>query len=367
MDLPALGPKPRAPLPTGGYADLMKPLASCRTASLTALLFAAVGHAWGGPVLKTSLSAVSLPPSAIAPAAGYATPAPTLGPTYNLAAPAAATPAVTPAVSPRATSALPSASILPLVRLARAEPETEQPESGIANFFDGRIDRESNGTILVTGFQPFGGLEQNVAQDAAQGLHGARLEVYARSNDKYPAASYHVVSQILPVSYERAGTAIADAIARFRPAAVLMLGLSGRTPSLEVEKNARNSMNTPGFPDADGRVYEGTPINPSGPDAYTTAIPVNEMVGALIQAGFPAMASEDAEGYVCNSVYYCALQAAAKVGLKMAPVFMHMPPAAEHLSEQDKTVLPHWPIAALHEAAGYATRWLVAHATVKSA
>jgi len=217
--------------------------------------------------------------------------------------------------------------------------------------------------ILVTGFEAFDGASQNVSADAARRLDGSMLEVFTSAAALLPEASFQVVSLVLPVSYERSAHAVIEAIQRLTPSAVLMMGLSGRTPSVEVERLARNRMDQPGYPDADGRVYEGTPIAPKAPEVLTTGVPVNDLVGDLSKAGYPATASEDAGGYVCNSAYYCAMLAAKLAGETLSPVFLHLPPAGEHLSPADRQALPHWPLESIFAAVEHAARWMAVRAT----
>ena len=216
-------------------------------------------------------------------------------------------------------------------------------------------------TILVTGFEPFGGSPDNVSGDVARRLDGGLVDVLPGAGAA-SAASFQIVSLVLPVSYERAAAAIIEAISRLRPSVVMMTGLSGRTASIEIEKQARNWISAEGFPDADGRVHNGVPILAQTPDAVVTELPTGELSAVLSESGHPAVASDDAGGFVCNSTYYCALLAAKAAGTTLTPVFLHLPPASEHLAQADREAMPHWPLEMIFSATEKAARWLAIRA-----
>ena len=150
--------------------------------------------------------------------------------------------------------------------------------------------------------------------------------------------------------------------ARLRPSVVMMTGLSGRTASIEIEKQARNWISAEGFPDADGRVHNGVPILAQTPDAVVTELPTAELSAVLSESGQPAVASDDAGGFVCNSTYYCALLAAKAAGTTLTPIFLHLPPASEHLAQADREEMPHWPLEMILSATEKAARWLAIRA-----
>ncbi len=229
---------------------------------------------------------------------------------------------------------------------------TLAPSNGNTQTASGKTE-----TILVTGFEPFDGASDNVSADVARWLEGGVVEVLPKAG-ALAAASFQMVGLVLPVSYERAAAAIMEAITRLRPSAVMMTGLSGRTASIEIERQARNWINAEGFPDADGRVYNGTRIWDQTPDVAATELSTKELGAALSESGHPAVTSDDAGGFVCNSTYYCALLAAKAAGSTLTPVFLHLPPAGEHLAQADRETLPHWPLEMILTAAGKTARWL---------
>src|SRR5512139_1251060 len=83
-------------------------------------------------------------------------------------------------------------------------------------------------TVLVTGFDPFGGEGVNPSWLAVRRLRGRRV------------AGHAVVVQQLPTEFGRAPRVLARAMARHRPALVLAVGQAGGRPALSVERVALN-------------------------------------------------------------------------------------------------------------------------------
>ena len=168
-------------------------------------------------------------------------------------------------------------------------------------------------TVLVTGFEPFGANAINPTADAVAYL--------ARDG------AGDLATVILPVDWDRAWPALEALIASVRPAAVLLLGLSARAEAFHVERFALN-VEEGGMPDNAGVRRTGTPIVPTGPAAYRTAVRVEALVAALNGAGVPAAPRNHTGSYLCNQVYYHALHRVAASGNAMPVVFVHVPPYA---------------------------------------
>jgi pyroglutamyl-peptidase len=157
--------------------------------------------------------------------------------------------------------------------------------------------------ILVTGFEPFGGLGRNPTGEIALALGGA----------------------VLPVDYARVGEAL-DALLAKGPRAVLLLGLAVGRSRLSLERvaiNFRDGLR----PDNAGRVPEGSELVPGGPAAYFSTLPLEAMHAALEKDGLPVEYSLSAGGYLCNAAFYLARH---KLGKKPVPCgFVHMPPTPD--------------------------------------
>jgi len=153
--------------------------------------------------------------------------------------------------------------------------------------------------VLVTGFENFGEHEVNPSQLIADELGGV----------------------VLPVSYERAPEALHAAIADHEPDVVIAFGLAHDRKAISVERWAHN-LDEATTVDNDGTPGSGRPIDPAGPLALASTLPVDAIVAALTAEGIPAEVSRDAGGYLCNHVFYRLCQSVARGG------FVHVPPLA---------------------------------------
>lgn len=234
-------------------------------------------------------------------------------------------------------------------------------------------------TILVTGFEPFDDLAQNVSGALAAALDGRRIEIAGTRGERElylspgapPAgrpllAGYSIVGKVLPVSFDRAAAEIARLLEEIRPAGALLLGLSGWTPSLELEELAKNVVHSPDFADADGRAPELETVDDDGPPALRSNVDLDSLVRGLNSQKLPAILSRDAGCFVCNSTYYAALDAVLRAELKTLAAFVHLPNAAEHLTDQQKAQRHHWPLAGLTRAAELLAMWLADFAFLQS-
>jgi pyroglutamyl-peptidase len=167
--------------------------------------------------------------------------------------------------------------------------------------------------VLVTGFGPFLSHERNPSEALARALDGVEA-----------AGVVFVGHAPLPVEYGRAAEEALAAARRAGAEAIAALGLAAGTPHLRVEIVGRNQA-TAAAPDAAGAVRAGLPAEPGGPAARRTDVAVEDVVAYLQAAGFAAVASDDAGGYVCNDLYYRLLGAGLPV------VFVHVPEDADAL------------------------------------
>jgi pyroglutamyl-peptidase len=155
-------------------------------------------------------------------------------------------------------------------------------------------------SVLVTGFEPWGEHTVNPSQLIAEALGGV----------------------VLPVSYARAATALRDAIDERDPDAVVCFGLAEMRPAVTPERFAHN-LDEASTTDNDGANGIGAEIDPAGPLAFRSTLPVDEIVAALREAEIPAEVSRDAGGFLCNHVFYVLMQA-LKPGRPGG--FVHVPP-----------------------------------------
>ena len=145
-------------------------------------------------------------------------------------------------------------------------------------------------TVLVTGFEPFGGDADNPSAEIVGRLRARPL----------------LATAVLPVRYDRVEAEMAGLVAHHRPGAVLMIGL-GETAGVRFELFALNIDDTESA-DNGGEVRVRRPIldgDPAvAPVAYRSTLPLGELAGVAAESGLAVDWSRDAGGFLCNHVFY---------------------------------------------------------------
>jgi len=146
-------------------------------------------------------------------------------------------------------------------------------------------------TVLLTGFEPFGGETTNPSWSAVQ---EAKRDWIGRED-------IHVLE--LPVDFATAGPAVAAALDTLRPDLVICVGQAGGAASLQVERVAIN-IDDARIPDNAGRQPIDEPVIAGGPAAYFSTLPIKAAVEELTRLGIPAVISQTAGTFACNHVFY---------------------------------------------------------------
>lgn len=163
--------------------------------------------------------------------------------------------------------------------------------------------------VLITGFEPFGGLNRNLSAEVAR-------EVSLRM----PCAK----AEILPVSFKRAQVLIEKVIDADKPEALILLGYAPKRTKVSVERIAINLMDSLSQ-DNDGIVQTEAMVDSDGEQAYFSNTRVREIATAIQFVGIDAAVSNSAGLYVCNALYYRALHFIQKNKLNIKAVFIHLP------------------------------------------
>lgn len=181
-------------------------------------------------------------------------------------------------------------------------------------------------TILISGFEAFGGEHINPSFEAVRRLPdelgGARL-----------------VKTELPVVFVEAAERLLDRIREIGPDAVIAVGQAGGRKSITPELIAVNVQNAR-LPDGGGDRPDWAPILEDGPAGIFSRLPVREMVMAMNEAGISAALSLSAGAYVCNELMYRVLAATEGSGLPFG--FIHVPFLPEQTA--DKPGVPSMPL-----------------------
>ena len=129
--------------------------------------------------------------------------------------------------------------------------------------------------LLITGFEPFGAVKVSPSWEVAKHI--------ALS----PPNGVVVCAKLLPVSFERAGSVLLEAVNQFAPDVVIILGVATQRAVISYERVAIN-IDESSKADNDGKLCSGTPIRLNGPTAFFSNLPIKEMREATILAGIAA-------------------------------------------------------------------------------
>ncbi|WP_314951521.1 pyroglutamyl-peptidase I [Lancefieldella parvula] len=175
-------------------------------------------------------------------------------------------------------------------------------------------------TILVTGFQPFGGEKINPAWEAIRVLPDSIV-------------GSKVVKLQIPVVFGIGADVVSTAIDHINPDIVLCVGQAGGRAKITPEFVGINYRDAR-IPDNDGNQPHAQRIVEDGPDAYFATLPVRAMTEAMNESGIPAALSYTAGTYVCNDVMYSMLHVLATKYPNARGAFMHVPFATEQATKQ---------------------------------
>jgi len=144
--------------------------------------------------------------------------------------------------------------------------------------------------LLLTGFEPFGGLARNPSGEIAQLL----------------GAEPGIECAVLPVDYRRIEAALGVLLER-EWRAVVLLGVAVGRSEISLERVAINYRD-PERPDNAGYCPRTPAIVPGGPDAHFSTLPLERLRDALREEGIPVGISLSAGPYLCNAAMYVARQ-----------------------------------------------------------
>lgn len=171
-------------------------------------------------------------------------------------------------------------------------------------------------TILLTGFGAFPGVGSNVTADLIPQLAAA-------ARGRYPG--HEIISEVLPVEWSRAPSALEALLARVSPRLALHFGVSHHVSGFQVEligRNVRESRR-----DATGELPDGAHVMPAGPPILAATLPAERILSRLSRAGFPCCTSNNAGTYLCNALMYHSLAAARELPTPFLSGFIHVPAA----------------------------------------
>ena len=174
--------------------------------------------------------------------------------------------------------------------------------------------------LLITGFDPFGTASHNPSWEAVQRLPD-------RIGD------YRLWKLGIPTIFGKAAAEVLKAAEELEPDGILCVGLVAGRDAVTPERIAVNIRDAR-IPDNCGFQSQSERIDPEGPAAYFTTVPVETMAQAIRDTGIPGAVSNTAGTYVCNDVLYTLLRNYAGTAVRVG--FIHVP----QLPDQGAPSLP---------------------------
>ena len=163
--------------------------------------------------------------------------------------------------------------------------------------------------LLITGFEPFGGAEENPSWMAVSAL-------------PEQIGDYRLHKLRLPTVFGTAAQMVLDKATQIHPDAILSVGVAVGRDAVTPERIAVNIRDAR-IPDNAGNRPRGEFVVPEGPAAYFSTLPVEAMAQAIRDAHILATVSNSAGAFVCNDVMYSVLHACA--GSQTRAGFIHIP------------------------------------------
>ena len=184
-------------------------------------------------------------------------------------------------------------------------------------------------TVLVTGFEAFGGETVNPSGEIARALDGRVI------------AGRRVVGAVLPCVFGASLAELRRQLRTVRPDLVIAVGQAGGRGEITLERVAIN-VDDARLPDNAGAQPIDVPVVRGGPAAYWSTLPLKAIVAALRERGLPAAVSQTAGTFVCNHVFY-GLMRALRRRRGVRGGFVHVP----FLPEQAKRGEPSLPLGTM--------------------
>lgn len=163
---------------------------------------------------------------------------------------------------------------------------------------------------LITGFEAYWNYPENSSWVVAESLSLKRSDISA-------------ISRQMPVSFARSGIALRNTVKEHRPDLILMLGQSGGSDRVKLERLAINLQDAK-LPDNDGYIADEDVIDDEGENVLFTNVPIKQLRSLVENTGISVKISNSCGLYVCNRLYYEALKICREIPGTQA-LFIHLP------------------------------------------
>ena len=169
-------------------------------------------------------------------------------------------------------------------------------------------------TLLLTGFEPFGDHFVNPSEMIAKELNGQEF------------SKIQVIGKTIPLRFNEIKREITELIGKYEPGIIINMGQASRS-AISIEKVAINLANTSKIAYNCGSKPEEEILEPSGPTAYFSSLPIKILVEYLNENQIPSYISYSAGTFGCNQIMYHSLN---HISMKKKPPscivgFIHLP------------------------------------------
>lgn len=120
-------------------------------------------------------------------------------------------------------------------------------------------------TVLLTGFDPFGGENINPAWEVAKGLHEKTI------------GEYKVISKQVPTVFHKSISVLKEYIEELAPEIIICIGQAGGRPDITIERVAIN-IDDARIADNEGNQPVDIPVVEEGAIAYWSTLPMKAIV-----------------------------------------------------------------------------------------
>ena len=167
-------------------------------------------------------------------------------------------------------------------------------------------------TILITGFEAFGGGKINPSWEAVKQL------------DQLIIDGHQLIARQLPCSFTESSEHLTKLLEELQPQIVLNIGQAGGRLDISLERVAINL--------DDARIADNLGTQPidqtiikNAPNAYFTNLPLKAILQVARSNGIPASISYSAGTFVCNHVFYTLMHWINTVNPAIKGGFIHIP------------------------------------------
>ena len=156
-------------------------------------------------------------------------------------------------------------------------------------------------SVVISGFDRYDGIDVNPSFEVPRALAEQGLGISTDIDDPLSDVSVTIHTVGLPISFTDSWPELKRVLDAVRPDIVIATGLKRSARGIALERCATNLMDAANPEDAAPR---RTPIDPQGPAAYWTRLPLRAILRDFTTEDIPATLSSDAGTYVCNSLFY---------------------------------------------------------------